>query len=423
MTIRLDGWSRRGLLRNTGVALAGSALAQVISACAHGSAAGGGASEAKKVGAQPRTGQPSSPMPGAWPLDQRVRFALVGLGKLTLGELLPAFASCRFSRPTALVSGDRAKAESTAKQYGIDPAHIYDYTTFDRLRDDPEVDVVFIVLPNSLHAEYTIRAANAGKHVLCEKPMANSVEECRQMIDACEKAQKKLMVAYRMQYEPYTREAIRMARSGELGKLKNFVASNCQMEHNPNEWRLKRALAGGGPLPDVGIYCLNAARYLTGEEPTEVSALTYSSPDDPRFKEVEEQLDFSLRFPSGVLATCATSYNAYSSKSFRLVGDKAWLDLDPAFPYRGQRMRLARAADDGSELLIEPQIQPQNQFALEIDHMAQCVRENRKPHTPGEEGMQDMRIIAAIYEAAQSGKVVKLPAVNGLDVFRGPPPA
>jgi predicted dehydrogenase len=417
------GWSRRGLLRNTGAALAGGALAHVISACAHAASGSGGASETRKVGAQPSPGAPSSAVPGALPVEQRVRFAIVGLGKLSLGELLPAFANCRFSRPTALVSGDRAKAESIAKQYGLSPSHIYDYASFDRLRDDDQVDVVYVVLPNSMHAEFTIRAANAGKHVLCEKPMANSVDECRQMIEACQKAQRQLMVAYRMQYEPFNREAIRMARNGELGTLKNFVSSNCQMEHKPDEWRLKRALAGGGPLPDVGIYCLNAARYLSGEEPIEVSAILQKRTDDPRFREVEEQIDFTLRFPSGFVASCATSYNAYSSKSYRLIGEKAWVDLDPAYSYRGQRMRVARAADDGSEQLIEPQIQPQNQFSLEMDHMAQCVLQSRRPHTPGEEGLQDMRLIAAIYAAAESGKLVKLAAADGLDAFRGPPPA
>jgi predicted dehydrogenase len=259
-----------------------------------------------------------------------------------------------------------------------------------------------------MHAEYTVRAAQAGKHVLCEKPMANTVEECRSMIDACNKARTQLMIAYRMQYEPFNREAIRMARAGELGKLKNFVSSNGQMQKDPSAWRLKRALSGGGPLPDLGIYCLNAARYLSGEEPIEVSALMQRMPDDPRFHEVEAQLDFTLRFPSGLLASCVCSYDTHDSKHYRLIGDAAWLELDPAFPYRGQRMRVAKSSDSGETEIIEPEIVGQNQFALELDHMAACVRENRRPHTPGEEGMQDMQIIAALYESAQRGQTVKL---------------
>lgn len=414
------GWSRRGLLQGAGVAAASGALAHVLSACGHKREQ---PSEARKVGERPNPGEPSSAVPGAWPVQDRVGFALVGLGKLTLGELLPAFASCRYSRPTALVSGDPAKAQRVAAQYGIDAKHLYDYQSFDRLGDDPSVQVVYVVLPNSMHAEFTVRAAQAGKHVLCEKPMANSVSECEQMIAACNKAQKQLMIAYRMQYEPFNREAIRMARAGEIGKLRNFVSSNGQMQRDPNEWRMKRALAGGGPLPDVGIYCLNAARYLSGEEPIEVSALVQHDPDDPRFHEVEQQVDFSLRFPSGMLATCATSYDTFSSKSYRLLGDKGFIELDPAYSYSGQRMRIAKAADDGSEQRVEPQIQAQNQFALEMDHMASCVRDNKRPHTPGEEGLQDMRVIGAIYEAGASGRTVKLPAAKGLDVFRGPAPA
>jgi predicted dehydrogenase len=411
-------WSRRGLLRGTGAAVLTGALAEIMSACAHAGAGAGGTS----TPAASSRGAASNPVPGAIPVEQRVRFAIVGLGKLSLGELLPAFAQCKLSRCTALVSGNRAKAEKTAAQYAIDPKHIYDYASFDRLRDDPDVDVVYIVLPNSMHAEYTVRAAEAGKHVLCEKPMANSVSECEQMIAACEKAQKQLMIAYRMQYEPFNREVVRMARGGELGKLRNFISSNGQMEKDPKHWRLKRALSGGGPLPDVGIYCLNAARFISGEEPIEVSAMLQTAPDDPRFQEVEEQVDFTLRFPSGLLASCATSYNVYDSKSFRLLGEKAWVELDPAYGYQGQRMRVARATDDGTDQKSEPQIQAQNQFALEMDHMAQCLREKRRPHTPGEEGMQDMRIIAAIYAAAESGQMVRLPAAAKLDAFRGPPP-
>jgi predicted dehydrogenase len=403
------------LLRSTGAALMGGALAEVLGACSR-------ANRTSPSGSGARPAAARSSVPGAIPNEQRVGFALVGLGRLALGELLPAFAQCKLSRPTALVSGDRAKAEKVAQQYQIGPEHIYDYANFDRIRDDASVDAVYVVLPNGMHAEYTMRAARAGKHVLCEKPMANSVEECRQMIDASASAQKLLMVGYRMQYEPFNREVIRMARGGELGKLRNFVSSNAQLQKNPNEWRLKRALSGGGPLTDIGIYCLNAARYLTGEEPVEVTALAHSTPGDPRFREVEEQIDFTLRFASGVLASCASSYSVYSSKSYRLMGESGWAELDPAYPYRGQRLRVARPAQDGPEQVVEPKIQGQNHFALEMDHLAQCVREKRRPHTPGEEGMQDVRLIAAIYEAARNGHAVQLAPVEPLDAFRGPAP-
>jgi len=241
------------------------------------------------------------------------------------------------------------------------------------------------------------------------------------MIRACAEAKTKLMIAYRMQSEPYNREVIRLARTGALGKLKSFIASNGQAQGDPGQWRLKKALAGGGALVDVGIYCLNAARYISGEEPIEVQALQSSTANDPRFAEVEEQVNFSLRFPPGFSASCHTSYGCHDSKMYRIMGSLGWAELDPAFPYAGQVMRVAqKRADDQAEAITEPRLPAKNQFALELDHLASCVLENRVPHTPGEEGMQDMKVIAAIYEAAASGGTVKLGPIAGLDPFRGP---
>jgi predicted dehydrogenase len=284
---------------------------------------------------------------------------------------------------------------------------------------------VYIVLPNGMHAEYTVRAAQAGKHVLCEKPMANSVAEGERMIAAARRAGKKLMIAYRLQYEPYNREVIRLARAKELGHLKGFLASNGQVQGDPKQWRLNKALAGGGSLPDVGIYCLNAARYITGEEPVRVSASLHSTPKDPRFAQVEEQVDFRLQFPSGLLASCSCSYGYHGSKIYRVLGDEAWAELDPAFPYRGQRLSVSKNdAKYSSEERQERQLEGKNHFALEMDHMAHAVLADKTPHTPGEEGLQDLRVIAAIYRAAAEGKTIDLPNVDdGIDRFRGPAPA
>ncbi|MDB4991658.1 MAG: oxidoreductase domain protein [Myxococcaceae bacterium] len=414
--------SRRGILRSAGATLFAATLSEWASACARPPASAEAAAASGTSGATRSV--TSAPEVEALPPDKRIGFALVGLGKLTLEELLPAFAHTKLARIAALVSGDRAKAEKTARQYGVEAAHLYDYQTFDRLRDDASVDVVYVVLPNSMHAEYTIRAAQAGKHVLCEKPMAVTVDECSAMIAACDKAQRWLMIAYRLQYEPHHREAIRIVRgldpSLQLGRLKNIVTSNGQMQKDPSAWRMKRALAGGGPLPDVGIYCLNAARYLTGEEPVELTAMKYSPLGDPRFAEVEEQLDFAVRFPSGTMAACASSYNTYDSKQYRLLCERGWLAMDPAYPYRGLQLRVAEGGEEDpkKERIRELAIQDENQFALELDHMARCVLEKRKPHTAGEEGRQDVRLIRALYEAAETGKTVKLAPSQGLDVFR-----
>jgi predicted dehydrogenase len=241
------------------------------------------------------------------------------------------------------------------------------------------------------------------------------------MIDACAHADRKLMIAYRMQYEPYNREVIRIARAGEIGPLKSFVSTNGQTQGDPKQWRLKKAMSGGGSLPDMGIYCINAVRYISGEEPLEIQAMQQTTPNDPRFTEVEEAVSFTMRFPSGMMASCSTSYGFHDSKRYRVLGATGWVDLDPAYPYTGQSMRVGRKKSNSNiEDVEQLRLEAKDQFALEMDHMATCVVGGKRPHTPGEEGMQDMRIIAAIYEAARGGGTVKLPPSAGLDAFRGP---
>ncbi|HEV7785076.1 MAG TPA: Gfo/Idh/MocA family oxidoreductase [Thermoanaerobaculia bacterium] len=367
------------------------------------------------------TEQKESGPPNPLPPDQRVGYAIVGLGHLALDEVLPAFVQCKRSRVTALVSGHPEKAAAVARQYGIDPRNLYNYQNYDELRNNSAVQVVYVILPNSMHAEYTIRGAKAGKHVLCEKPMATSSRDCQQMIDASKAAGRRLMIGYRMQYEPYNREIIRRARARELGDLRLFTADNGQNQGDPSQWRLKRALAGGGPLMDLGIYCLNAARYVSGEEPVEVFARTWTTPGDPRFKEVEESMVFELRFPSGLLASCTCSYGTHRRQQYTVAGALGWAELNPSFPYRGQHLRVARA-DSKREEVTEVRLDQPNQFAREIDHLSQCVTENRTPHTPGEEGLADLRIMEQLYASAQAGHSIALPPSSGLDVTRGPAP-
>ncbi|HEX4607555.1 MAG TPA: Gfo/Idh/MocA family oxidoreductase [Urbifossiella sp.] len=333
---------------------------------------------------------------------RQARWAVVGLGTLALGEIMPAFARARLSRPTALVSGHPDKARRVAAAYGIDPRHIYSYDTFDRLKDDGEVDVVYIVLPNSMHAEYTIRALRAGKHVLCEKPMATGVAEGREMTAAARDAGRELMIAYRLRYEPFNQAVIRLCREKAVGGLRTFSASNTQMTPAPNI-RLSRAL-GGGPVGDVGIYCINAARYVTGEEPVAVTAVEHRPRDVPRFREVPASVSFQLRFPSGVLAHCDCSFDAAESRRFRVHGTDGFIDLDPAFGYRGQRLTIGRPT--GRE---QVQLTEVNHFAAEIDHFSDCVLNGKHPLTPGAEGLADMRVIAAVEEAARTGRTVSLP--------------
>jgi len=326
-------------------------------------------------------------------------FAVVGLGQLALEEILPAFAFAKRSKPVALVSGHPDKAKKVAAAYGIDPKAIYDYENFDTLKDNPSVDVIYVVLPNSMHAEYTVRGLKAGKHVLCEKPMAATAAECERMIAAAKGAKRKLMIAYRLRYEPFNRKAIDLCRGGEVGKLKLITASNCQDTKAPNI-RLSRDLAGG-PVGDVGIYCLNAARYLTGEEPTEVTAVAHQPEDDPRFREVPESVAFTLRFPSGVVANCDCSFGSAESRRFRAVGTDGFVDMEKAFGYRGQKLSVSKGGKQ-SEVPLEPV----NHFAAEMDHFAECVFDGKDPRTPGEEGLADMRVIEAILKSAETGKAV-----------------
>ena len=363
---------------------------------------------------------PGPPNPD--PPADRVGFALVGLGALTLEELLPAFNKCKHARPTALVSGDLDKARRVARQYGIPETSVYDYKGFDRVRDDATVQVVYVVLPNGLHEEYTTRAAAAGKHVLCEKPMANTPAEAERMVAACAKADRRLMIAYRMQYEPHHRWLVKESRGGRFGGLKLLVADNGQNETTLPNWRKSKALAGGGALPDIGIYCLSFFRYITGEEPTEVTAQLDSTPGDSRFKEVEESVRFQLKFPSGVLASATTGYGHHALRAARIVGETGWADVRNAFAYRGIQVHTSRS-EGKAELQTHHDLGQVDQFAKEIDHMALCLRDGRTPHTPGEEGLQDQRLIAAIYRAAETGRKVTLPPVKGPDAFRGLPPA
>jgi predicted dehydrogenase len=337
------------------------------------------------------------------PPGKKLGWAIVGLGSLAINQILPAFALCEKSKVVALVSGHPDKANKLAVRYGVNPKNIYNYQNYDSIRDNPEVDIIYIVLPNGMHAEYTVRGLQAGKHVLTEKPMANTPAECQQMVDAGRKANRKLMVAYRCQYEPYNREAIRVARSKELGTVKVILADAGFNMKDPNQWRLKKSLAGGGSLMDIGIYALQAARYLTGEEPSEVNAMMYSTPGDVRFKEVEEAINFQLRFPSGILANCTSSYGYAWQTHYRVVTSEGWLEMDPATAYSGLRMRVHRG-----DIIEEKDLPVVDHFAAEMEHMSECVMQNKEPLTPGEEGLRDLTIMHALYEAANTGKTVKL---------------
>ncbi len=340
------------------------------------------------------------------PHEKKIGYCIVGLGRISMDEFMPGVRLSRQSKVVALVSGHREKADRVAAQYGVAPHAIYNYENYDTIRNNPEIDAVYIALPNGMHAEYTIRAAKAGKHILCEKPMANSVRECEQMIAACKQANRKLMIAYRCQYEPTNLKAIELLRQGYVGNLVEISSSN-GFNIKPGEWRLNKKLAGGGPLVDVGIYSIQATRYLTGEEPAEVQAFSSVTDHDGRFKEVEETVVWNFRFPSGVLANCATTYGGNGlGGSARVSGSKGMLELKPAFGYQG--LHLSGKAEGKQPLDIAFDNPSPRQFATEADYFSNCILEDKEPKTGGEEGLRDQRIITAIYKSCANGAPVKL---------------
>src|SRR6266436_6514873 len=231
-----------------------------------------------------------------------IGYCIVGLGRISMQHFMPGTKMSKHSRVTALVSGHRDKAEKMAAEYNVPAKNIYSYDNYDAIAENKDIDAVYIALPNSMHAEYTIRAAKAGKHVLCEKPMATTVADAQAMIDACRKADRKLMIAYRCQLEPTTLRAVELIRGGKLGKIQGIESAN-GFNIRAGEWRLNMKLAGGGPLMDMGVYSLNACRFLTGEEPTDIKADWSVIDKDGRFNEVEENIAWSMKFPSGIVAS------------------------------------------------------------------------------------------------------------------------
>lgn len=330
---------------------------------------------------------------------KKIRYAVVGLGHIAQVAMIPAFKQAtRNSELAAVVSGDRTKRREIARRYRVEG---FDYEQFDDCLEN--VDAVYIALPNSMHEEYTVRAARAGVHVLCEKPLAVTVDECRRMIAACRKANVKLMTAYRLHLEPLTITAIELARRGKLGELKYFNSS-FSMTVRQGDIRTKRD-QGGGSLYDIGVYCINAARNLFGEEPTQVSAISINS-GVARLSEIDETTAATLRFGDDLVATFVTSFNAADVGSFRIVGTKGDLRADPAYEY-AEALEYT-VTIDGKK--TKKKLPKHDHFAPQLLYFSDCILKNRKPEPSGEEGMQDVRIVQALYKSSQTGRPVTIPA-------------
>jgi predicted dehydrogenase len=332
--------------------------------------------------------------------DRKIGYCIIGLGTIADHFMRGILVSSN-SRITGLVSGHRDKAERIAAQYGVPSTSIYSYEDMDKFRDNKSIDAVYVALPNSMHAEYTIRSAKAGKHVLCEKPMSTTVKEAEDMIAACTAAHVKLMIAYRLHYEPLNLKAVKLIRDGALGAVQTINGA-FGFNAAPGAWRLNKALAGGGSLFDVGIYVLNASRYLTGEEPAKFTAVTSTVDKDGRFDSVEENVSWTTKFPSGAVATGSCTYGGQMPGYFKVFGSKGWLEMQPAFNYDGLKLRAEYFSGGGAPTVINeenPEKDPL-QFSREANHFSDCILQNRTPKSSGEEGLRDMKYIEQIYAVA-----------------------
>lgn len=334
------------------------------------------------------------------PNARKVRYAVVGLGHIAQTAILPAFAHARQSSElVALFSDDPDKLRTLGRRYRLE--HAYPYEEFEEGLARAEAEAVFIALPNSLHREYAERAARKSVHVLCEKPLAASVQECLSMIDCAERSGVKLMTAYRLHLDPANLRALELASSGRLGELRIF-SSTFTMQVKPDNIRLDREL-GGGPLFDIGIYCINAARNLFRAEPERVVAASASSVD-PRFAEVPEMVSAVLHFPGDRLASFTCSFGAADSSAYDLIGTRGRLRLDPAYEHSEALVLTAQLGRRREH----KRFRKEDQFARELQHFSECVLENREPEPSGLEGMLDVAVITAIREAARTGQSVAL---------------
>jgi predicted dehydrogenase len=333
------------------------------------------------------------------PQEKPLGVALVGLGSLSTYQLAPALQKTKNCRLTGIVTGTPAKAAKWKSQYNIPDRSIYDYSTMHRMADNSDIDIVYVVTPNALHAEHSIKAARAGKHVFCEKPMEVSVAKCEQMIAACKAANRQLGIAYRCRFEPHHRELARIAKERVLGDVRLIEAGFGFPIGDPSQWRLNKALSGGGPMMDVGIYALQSARMIAGEDPRVVSAITTVT-DPVKFKDIEESMSFQLKFPSGIIADCRTTYRANGVNRVSAFTDRASFGMEPAYGYGGNRGWRS----DNTPLRFD-QV---DQFATELDDFAHCVRTNTPTSVPGEMGLQDVRIMMAAYESARTGQSIQL---------------
>jgi predicted dehydrogenase len=336
--------------------------------------------------------------------SKKLGYAVVGLGDFAESAVLPAFRHSRKATVVALVSGDERKARRLAVKYGA--SDYYSYDDYALCLTNPRVEAVFITTHNAGHCPYTLRAAAAGKHVLCEKPMANTVEECQQMVDACRAYRLQLMIGYRKYFEPACRELKQLMANGKLGQVR-LIHSAFTLILPPGgkrvSWQYDRQLAGGGALVDIGVYCVSTVRWLTGKEPTEAAAYQWNVHPE-RFTQVEENIAFRLNFPDGLVLQASASFGLAQASYLRMHGEQGWAALEPAYAYDQERRLFGKLGGRR----FEKKYKVLDEVALELDAFADCVRRKREPEPNGVQGMRDVAVMQAIYRSAREGRTVPI---------------
>ena len=330
-------------------------------------------------------------------VNQPLGVAVIGLGEYGAGQIIPALQHTAHCKLAGLVSGDTAKLKKYAQQYQLDDSACYTYENFDSIAGNPAISIVYIALPNSMHLDFTRRAAQAGKHIICEKPMACSLDECHAMIAAVEEANVRFSMGYRLHFDPFNQEMMRLGQHEQFGAVERMLLQNSHTIE-PGVWRLQRSLAGGGPLMNNGIYCIQAAMYISGKLPVAVEAGFAPVTDPEKFSEVEEGINWTMYFGDGVIAQCETNYSK-EQNIMRVDAAAGWFELGPAYEYKGLRGRTSKG---------DMHFGPANQQARQLDDFARCIIEDLPTRVPAEMGLRDMQIITAIYQAAHSGKRVSL---------------
>ncbi|MFH5885404.1 Gfo/Idh/MocA family protein [Halalkalibaculum sp. DA3122] len=332
----------------------------------------------------------------ALPEDEKLGIALVGLGSYAMGQLAPALQQTKFCKLTGLVTGTPSKEKKYGEKYNIPASNIYNYETYDQIADNDDIDIIYVVLPNSMHAEYTIRAAEAGKHVICEKPMATTVPDAEAMVRACRDAGKKLSVGYRLHFTPHHQEVMRIGQEELYGPVSEINGGFSFTLTDPNRWRIDKEMAGGGPLMDVGLYAIQAALYTMGERPLSVTARTPKKTRPDFFSEVEETIYWTFEFPGGIKAHGESSY-ASNVNYHQVDTEEGFCRLEPAYGYGGLKGETHKGPMN---------LQNVPQQALQMDAFADCVLNDRESRVPGEMGLRDVRLLMAIYESAETGQKI-----------------